>query len=149
MEELSRLVVRSQSGDVDAYGQIVGRFQDMAYGYAYSLLGDFHLAEDAAQEAFLEAYRKMDALKRAEAFPGWFRRTVWSQCQRELRRAIGKKGMQGRDLMKKGYYFTAFRKRWLLHPKNKGIVWSNNAVWYSEDGVNWAQRQFRHRMGDK
>ena len=38
-----------------AFGEIVRRFQDMAYGCAYAVLGDFHLAEDAAQEAFLAA----------------------------------------------------------------------------------------------
>ena len=30
-------------------------FQDMAYGAAYAYLGDHHLAQDAAQDAFLEA----------------------------------------------------------------------------------------------
>ena len=53
MEELLR---RAQSGDLEAYDEIVRRFQDMAVGYAYSVLGDFHLAQDAAQEAFMEAY---------------------------------------------------------------------------------------------
>jgi DNA-directed RNA polymerase specialized sigma24 family protein len=51
MEEVRSLVVRARGGDLEAYGEIVRRFQDMAYGYAYSILGDFHLAEDAAQEA--------------------------------------------------------------------------------------------------
>jgi len=86
VEELGKLVARSKSGDLDAYGQIVGRFQDMAFGYAYSILRDFHLAEDAAQEAFLESYRKLESLKVPRAFPGWFRRIVWSRCQRELRK---------------------------------------------------------------
>ena len=50
-EELRSLVVRALAADLDAYGEIVRRFQDMAYGYAYSILGDLHLAEDAAQKA--------------------------------------------------------------------------------------------------
>jgi hypothetical protein len=33
------LVRRAQSGDADAFGQLVLRFQDMAVGYAYSRLG--------------------------------------------------------------------------------------------------------------
>ena len=56
MEELELLISRAQAGDLDAYGTIVRQFQDMAVGYAYSVLGDFHLAEDAVQEAFIEAY---------------------------------------------------------------------------------------------
>ena len=54
MEELQALLRQAQDGDVDAYGQLVRRFQDMAVGYAYTVLGDFYLAEDAAQEAFIE-----------------------------------------------------------------------------------------------
>jgi RNA polymerase sigma factor (sigma-70 family) len=86
MEELKPLVVRAQAGDLDAYGEIVGRFQDMAYGYAYSVLGDFHLAEDVAQEAFIEAYRCLANLREPAAFPGWFRRIVFKHCERMIRR---------------------------------------------------------------
>lgn len=86
MEKLKSLVTRSRSGDVDAYGEIVRRFQDMAYGYAYSILGDFHLAEDAAQEAFVEAYRCLGNLREQAAFPGWLRRIVFKHCDRLRRR---------------------------------------------------------------
>ena len=57
MDDLKPLVTRSQAGDADAYGELVRRFQDMAYGYAYALLHNLSLAQDAAQEAFVEAYR--------------------------------------------------------------------------------------------
>ena len=86
MEELNVLVVRARDGDLDAYGLIVRRFQDMAYGCGYSLLGDFHLAEDAAQEAFIEAYRDLSKLREPAAFPGWFRRIVFKHCDRLTRR---------------------------------------------------------------
>ncbi len=86
MEELRSLVSRAQAGDLDAYGEIVRRFQDMAYGYAYSILGDFHLAEDAAQEAFIRAYGDLGKLDDPAAFPGWFRRIVFKQCDRLTRR---------------------------------------------------------------
>ncbi len=49
LAELHTLVHRAQAADLKAYDLIVRRFQDMAVGYAYSLLGDFQLAEDAAQ----------------------------------------------------------------------------------------------------
>lgn len=90
MEELKSLVVRAQAGDLEAYGEIVRRFQDLAYGYAYSVLGDFHLAEDAAQEAFIEAYRCLGALREPAAFPGWFRRIVFKHCDRIVRRRRSK-----------------------------------------------------------
>ena len=86
MEKLQSLVTRGRAGDVDAYGEIVRRFQDMGYGYAYSILGDFHLAEDAAQEAFIEAYRCLGNLREPAAFPGWFRRIIFKHCNRLTRR---------------------------------------------------------------
>jgi RNA polymerase sigma factor (sigma-70 family) len=86
VSELAELVISARDSDLDAYGEIVRRFQDMAYGYAYSLLGDFHLAEDAAQEAFIEAYRCLRNLREPAAFPGWFRRIVFKHCDRIRRR---------------------------------------------------------------
>jgi DNA-directed RNA polymerase specialized sigma24 family protein len=56
VEELTRWVIDAKAGDPEAYGAIVRRVQDMAVAYAYAILGDFHLAQDAAQEAFLEAF---------------------------------------------------------------------------------------------
>src|SRR5215831_36160 len=85
MERLESLIDASLSGDPDAYAAIVRRFQDMAVGYAYSMLHDFQLAEDAAQEAFFEAYRTLSKLRERAAFPGWFRRIVFKQCDRMTR----------------------------------------------------------------
>ncbi|MCP4641876.1 MAG: sigma-70 family RNA polymerase sigma factor [bacterium] len=85
MAELSWLVEQSRRGDLESFGQLVRRFQDMAHGYAYSVLGDFHLAEDVAQEAFIDAYRKLDDLREPAAFPGWFRRIVFKHCDRATR----------------------------------------------------------------
>jgi RNA polymerase sigma factor (sigma-70 family) len=85
MEELETLVIQARKGDVDAYSVLVKRFQDMAYGYSFSLLGDFHLAQDAAQEAFVEAYRNLPQLREPAAFAGWFRRVVFKHCDRFLR----------------------------------------------------------------
>lgn len=86
MEELHTLVSRSRSGDLGSFEEIVRRFQDMAYGYSYSILGDFHSAEDAAQEAFIDAYRQLPSLRDPKAFPGWFRRIVFKHCDRITRR---------------------------------------------------------------
>jgi RNA polymerase sigma factor (sigma-70 family) len=85
-EELEGLVGKARAGDLEAYGRIVRRFQDMAYGYAYSRLGDFHLAEDAAQEAFIQAYRRLVDLKTPKGFAGWFRRIVVTVCLQFRRR---------------------------------------------------------------
>ncbi len=70
MEDLQSTIAKAQSGDLDAYGQLVRGFQGMACGYAYSILGDFHLAEDAAQDAFIQAYRELGSLRELGAATG-------------------------------------------------------------------------------
>jgi RNA polymerase sigma factor (sigma-70 family) len=57
----------------------------MAFACAYAALADFHLAEDAAQEAFVTAWRKLPQLREPEAFPGWLKRIVVSSCHRLTR----------------------------------------------------------------
>jgi len=85
MENLKSLIKKAQDSDLEAFGRIVRRFQDMAVGYAYSILGDFHLAEDAAQEAFIETYRCLSRISNPDTFPGWFRRIVFKHCDRITR----------------------------------------------------------------
>jgi RNA polymerase sigma factor (sigma-70 family) len=83
---LPDLVVRAQTGDRTAYDHIVRRFQDMAVGYASALLGDFHLAEDAAQEAFVAAWNELPRLRETAAFPGWLRQLVFARSTRIKRK---------------------------------------------------------------
>ncbi len=79
------LVVRSGRGDVDAFAEIVRRYQDAAFGYAYSVLRDFHLAQDVTQEAFVAAYFGLDRLSDPARFPSWLRGIVRHECGRVLR----------------------------------------------------------------
>ena len=85
MDELETLLEEAQHADLEAYGEIVRRFQDMAVGYAYAVLGDFHAAEDAAQEAFIEAYENLARVYDPTAFPSWLRRIVYKHCDRFTR----------------------------------------------------------------
>jgi len=90
-ESLEAVIERARRQDAplivrqEAFAMLVERFQDAVYGYAYGLLGDPHLAQDAAQEAFLAAYSSLAQLRTASAFPGWLRRIVRTYCVR-LRR---------------------------------------------------------------
>lgn len=86
MEDLKALLIRAKIGDHDAFTAIVRRFQDMAVGYAYSILGDFHLAQDAAQEAFFSAFNLLHQLRDPMRFSGWFRRIIVKQCDRIARK---------------------------------------------------------------
>ena len=93
-ETLTTLVTKAQNGDYasrsladrHAYSHIVKQFQDLAVGYAYSILRNFPLAEEAAQEAFIEAYLNLHRLHKPAAFPGWLKRIVFKQCDRITRK---------------------------------------------------------------
>ena len=76
MEPLTGLVIRAQAGDLDAYSQLVASTQRMAYAVAVSVLRDSGLAEDATQDAYLRAFRRLDDLQDPAAFAAWLRRTA-------------------------------------------------------------------------
>ena len=71
MEEVEELVLRARDGDLDAYARLVRRFREIALDQARRITGDYHLAEDAVQEAFVAAYRDLGQLREPAAFAGW------------------------------------------------------------------------------
>jgi RNA polymerase sigma-70 factor (ECF subfamily) len=70
------LVARARAGDVDACGRLVQTTQTMAYAVARTVLHDPALAEDAAQQAYLRAFRRLGDLQDPAAFTSWLRRIV-------------------------------------------------------------------------
>ena len=58
----------------------------MVYSVAYSRLSDRQLAEDAAQDAFLTAYKHIEQLQDVSAFPGWLKRIACTRAERVLQR---------------------------------------------------------------
>jgi RNA polymerase sigma-70 factor, ECF subfamily len=73
---LEDLVTAARAGDVAAYGRLVRATQAMSLAVAVSVLRDPAGAEDAVQEAYLRAYRRLGDLEEPAAFPGWLRRIV-------------------------------------------------------------------------
>ncbi|MCY3623378.1 MAG: RNA polymerase sigma factor [Gammaproteobacteria bacterium] len=76
----------AQAGRRDALRNLVLRFQDSVLAYALSLLGDYHLAEDAAQESLVTMIRNLGQLREPAAFVGWLRTIVFKHCDRIRRR---------------------------------------------------------------
>ena len=83
---LSSDIQKAQAGQKEALRSLVLRFQDLAVGYAFSLLGDYHLAEDAAQESLVAMIRNIGQLREPAAFVGWLRAIVFKHCDRIRRR---------------------------------------------------------------
>jgi RNA polymerase sigma-70 factor (ECF subfamily) len=73
---LNEMVRRARQGDVAAFGEIVARTQAMACAAALGVLRDRALAQDAAQEAYLRAFRRLADLDDPAGFLAWFRRVV-------------------------------------------------------------------------
>jgi RNA polymerase sigma-70 factor (ECF subfamily) len=81
----AKLVGLARSGDRDAYGELIYRYQRQIYGLACVLLGDRSEAEDITQEAFLRAWLNLDMLSDPAKFAPWVRRIVFGVSMDWLR----------------------------------------------------------------
>lgn len=72
MAEAEEELLRSaRLGDQNAFATLVRRYQVMVYNLAYSLLGEAETAADAAQEAFLRAWRGLPSFAGNSSFSTW------------------------------------------------------------------------------
>jgi len=81
----SALIQMACQGDLDAFNRLVLAYQDLAFNLAYRMLSDEDAAADAAQAAFISAYRSLGSY-RGGSFKAWVLRMVTNQCYDELRR---------------------------------------------------------------
>ena len=79
------LVRASQRGSTEAFGALVRQHEERVYAVAFGILLDHRDAQDAAQEAFLRAWEKLETLRRAESFPAWLARVAHT-CAADIRR---------------------------------------------------------------
>ena len=75
----------SLKGDLDSFNQIVLEYQGLVYNQAYRIIGEPDSAADAAQEAFISAYKKLHTY-RGGSFKSWLLRIVSNACYDEFRR---------------------------------------------------------------
>jgi len=68
------------SGDLDAFNEIVLRYQAMAWKTAHRFLGDSMEAEDVAQEAFLKILKTANRYQPTAAFRTYFYRVLINLC---------------------------------------------------------------------
>jgi RNA polymerase sigma-70 factor (ECF subfamily) len=67
----SALVERARNGDVNAYEALVQQYQELAFRVAYQVTGNAADAEDAAQEAFVNAYYALGRFRSGAPFRPW------------------------------------------------------------------------------
>lgn len=82
----ARLIQRVLQGDQDAFSLLVKKYQKGAHALAWRKIGDFHIAQEITQDAFLKAYQKLGTLKNHNAFVGWLYVIVARLCLDWLRK---------------------------------------------------------------
>lgn len=79
------LLRSARQGDLEAFNRLVIEYQSRVYNLAYRILGEADAAADAAQEAFISAYRNLRGF-RGGSFRAWLLRIATNACYDELRR---------------------------------------------------------------
>jgi RNA polymerase sigma factor (sigma-70 family) len=86
-EEDAELFARAQRGNVDAYEEIVQRYQQLAFRTAYVITRSAAEAEEAAQDAFVKAYRALDRFRTGAEPRPWLLRIVANEARNRVRSA--------------------------------------------------------------
>ena len=85
MSEESAAIARAVAGDTEAFGEIVERYEDVAFRAAYLIVRDAGAAEDVVQEAFIRAYRQLRSFRQEDRFRPWLLRIVTNLALNEVR----------------------------------------------------------------
>jgi RNA polymerase sigma-70 factor (ECF subfamily) len=79
-------VQEARAGDVEAFSRLVEAYQTPVYNLAYRMLGNAVEAEDAAQEAFIRAYTRLETYHPAHKFSSWLLAITSHYCVDVLRK---------------------------------------------------------------
>jgi len=74
------LVLRTKRGELEAYGDLVRRYQGSVFNVCYRMLGDAHDAEDLTQETFIRVHSRLDSYDCDRPFIPWARRIAVNLC---------------------------------------------------------------------
>jgi len=79
------LIRAAQRGDLEAFNQLVLRYQNLLFGIALRVLNDEDVASDAVQEALISAFRRFHTF-RGDSLRSWLARVVVNACYDEMRK---------------------------------------------------------------
>ena len=107
------LIAKAVKGSLEAFNQLVLRYQDLAFNYAYSLVDDPGAAEDNTQESFIKAFQNIGTF-RGGSFKSWLLKIVTHTTYDALRRA---KHLQTQPLLPEDEYGEAYDSpAWIVDP---------------------------------
>ena len=93
-----QLVLAAKGGDVDSFAALCHRYYPPIVAIARAVLGDGHLAEDAAQEALAKACRHLDGLKNPKRIGAWLATICRNEAKDILRRRPRVESLGARDV---------------------------------------------------
>ena len=80
------LISRARGGDRDAFGELVEQYRDNVYRLAYRMCGNAYDADEAAQEAFVAAWRALPNFRGDAKFSTWLYRLTTNAAIDVMRR---------------------------------------------------------------
>ena len=80
------LVIRARDGDRDAFSALAAQSLGRLTAVARMILRDEYAAQDAVQDAFIEAWRSLPGLREPDKFDAWMRRLLVRSCFKGSRR---------------------------------------------------------------
>lgn len=81
------IVERALTGDAEAFGELVRRWERRIFALTYGMLGREEDARDATQETFLAAFRNLRGFRGEARVSSWLHRIAVNQCISRQRRA--------------------------------------------------------------
>jgi len=81
------IVERALTGDAEAFGEIVRRWERRIFALTYGILGREEDARDATQETFLAAFRNLRGFRGEAKVSSWLHRIAVNQCISRQRRS--------------------------------------------------------------
>ena len=75
------LIQRTLEGDQHAFAMLVEKYQKQIHALAWQKIGDFHIAQEIAQDTFLTAYHKLETLTHHNQFAGWLYVITNNRCK--------------------------------------------------------------------
>ncbi len=79
-DRLKQALTLSLNGDAEAFADLVREHQGMVFSIAYHFLQDRSLAEDLAQEVFLELFQSIDRIQSPAHLTYWLRKVTSNRC---------------------------------------------------------------------
>ena len=79
------LLARCRAGDVEAFGQVYARYEQVVFRHAYHLLGDRDEAHDVRQETFIKAYGAVRRFRGECSLKTWLLMISTNLCRSRLR----------------------------------------------------------------